>query len=862
MSTPIDILPFISPLTDPSLTEVDFSIAVDEWNEALGRILRYNASAFWTEIYYNDTLSRFLNDFLGEYASFRGKKDDIWVMELEHVVRRVFMIYKRLSETIDSIEASAASAMSTSNADDCDPGSILLDQGLVSTSVLLDLAGIFWSSDPETVSKVVGSILEHTPSLTSDFRHSTTTAVQIIRSIQKKFEKGVSGGAGKGKGKGKIAVRDNPVAAELAEATIDPQKRRDAFQYGIVLLDIAHALDALSSASLPLTSELRVHGQFLQSLSGCYNYTLPVLSKFAKEFPLDQDDIETLPTAALHLLRLKMLSIVHTILDAISVEHHPDLTQPVSESDASAMTDTICTVLMGVFEQSPMKEGMAPMDSAPMILDLEIHFNIADKLTEITAQSFGGENDRLMNLATILRNLREFNTATEDYIDAHNLKKSESLARHMSNVYLQEDKDRSNSTLHGDFHQDNHQHLDIRSASSEEDYVKRTVLISQLQDLFADLGEGFLEACLKVFNDDPEVVTMALLEENLPADLVTMDRSTARLPYHGSADMAVVQVPSAPTDESIQDVLATRRNIFDGDEFDMFSGKTVDRTKISRGKRGQATTDVVLDDKSFVEEHKSAILQAAEAMYDDEYDDTYDSMGLNNTSADFKLVDDIDANAEVKTTVSRAEMHIDPSIEYESVLINMYSGQKEVFNRSAEARRSKKRQELRNLTKMTDEQLEGWAIMFGRNPRKAEITQKYEFNGQQTVIESMEPVDKRRGGRMPFVEKNPTQGKQSQGQGHGQQQQQHQKQHQAPSLSSQKPTQRGSDKGKQGQQSQGQSQGQGQGEPQRTAGEQQAKKQTPKADPNARAKNERQKASKANHNRRNQHAKKMASMNP
>lgn len=45
----------------------------------------------------------------------------------------------------------------------------------------------------------------------------------------------------------------------------------------------------------------------------------------------------------------------------------------------------------------------------------------------------------------------------------------------------------------------------------------------------------------------------------------------------------------------------------------------------------------------------------------------------------------------------------------------MYSGQKEVFNRSGEARRSKKRQELRNLTKMTDEQLEGWAIMFGRN---------------------------------------------------------------------------------------------------------------------------------------------------
>lgn len=43
-------------------------------------------------------------------------------------------------------------------------------------------------------------------------------------------------------------------------------------------------------------------------------------------------------------------------------------------------------------------------------------------------------------------------------------------------------------------------------------------------------------------------------------------------------------------------------------------------------------------------------------MYDDEYDDTYDSMGINNTGADFKLVDDIDANADVRHTIGRAQM--------------------------------------------------------------------------------------------------------------------------------------------------------------------------------------------------------------
>jgi hypothetical protein len=58
---------------------------------------------------------------------------------------------------------------------------------------------------------------------------------------------------------------------------------------------------------------------------------------------------------------------------------------------------------------------------------------------------------------------------------------------------------------------------------------------------------------------------------------------------------------------------------------------------------------------------------------------------------------------------------MDPSIAHEEVLINMYTSNKDVFNRNGETRRSKKRQELRNLTKMSDEQLEGWAVMFGRN---------------------------------------------------------------------------------------------------------------------------------------------------
>ncbi|KAF9183821.1 hypothetical protein BGZ51_003731 [Haplosporangium sp. Z 767] len=856
MASPVvDILPFVTPVIDQTLTEVEFSIAVDDWNDALSRILKYNNKTFWTELLQNTSLARFLNSFLGEYATFRGGQGDIWVMELREVVRRVLMMYRRIAETISGQDASAVSASLLEDQECNDPGSVLLDLGVISTSVLMDLAGIYGSSDPEGVSKIISSLLQNAPGLINDFRTSTGTVVQIVRRVQKRFEKGVSGETGKSKGKGKgvsPAMSPEPSLLEL-----DQGKIAEAMQYAVALSNISYALDAISTASPLLAYELQQHPLFLECLISCYNYTLPALSKILLNSQVG-GQAKAQPT--LEFLRQRMLSIVNNILEGICKQHHPfaghsdalgaGTPADLDEDASAALTDSLCGVIIDLYEESPLQEHMTPMLDAPMILDLEIQFSISDLLTNIIAEIFKGENDRLSHWVVRLRDLREFNPATQSFVYEHNMRKSEKMAREMSSIYINHDKDRSGSTIISDA---NEQRIQVSpmSIDQEEDYVKRTLLISQLQDLFPDLGDGFLEACLLTYKDDPEMVTMRLLEENLPSDLAMMDRSTARsLPRRVEStptSMALVKV-STPEEHEEQDLLSTRRNIFDGDAFDVFSGNVVDKSKVSRGKTGPKDAAVVLDDKTFVAQHKSAILQAVDTMYDDEYDDTYDSMGLNSTGADFKLVDDVNLNTDegvTKNNTGRAQM-IDPSVEHEEALINIYMGQKEVFNRSAEARRSKKRQELRNLTKMSDEQLEGWAIMFGRNPRKAEIAQKYEFNGQQTEIERIEPVDKRRGGRLSMGDRSSASNK-------PQQQQQRaspsEKKPQAPKPQHQQQSKDGAHS------SQSQSQQQQQ---------QQQKRTNQPGGPSAqnRAKNERQKASKANHNRRNQHAKKMASMNP
>ena len=56
-------------------------------------------------------------------------------------------------------------------------------------------------------------------------------------------------------------------------------------------------------------------------------------------------------------------------------------------------------------------------------------------------------------------------------------------------------------------------------------HIHSASLISQVQDIFPDLGSGFIAKMLDEYNNDTEQVIAHLLEESLPAHLVGADRS-------------------------------------------------------------------------------------------------------------------------------------------------------------------------------------------------------------------------------------------------------------------------------------------------------------------------------------------------
>uniref|UniRef100_A0A8C6MNP1 Activating signal cointegrator 1 complex subunit 2 n=1 Tax=Moschus moschiferus TaxID=68415 RepID=A0A8C6MNP1_MOSMO len=172
--------------------------------------------------------------------------------------------------------------------------------------------------------------------------------------------------------------------------------------------------------------------------------------------------------------------------------------------------------------------------------------------------------------------------------------------------------------------------------------VELDSLISQVKDLLPDLGEGFILACLEHYSYSPEQVINNILEGRLAPTLGQLDRGLDR------------QVKPDPTP-----LLTSRHNVFQNDEFDVFSRDSVDLSRVHKGRsvRKEESARSLLNDKREVlaqrqryEQYSVVVeevpLQPGEGSpyrgddYEDEYDDTYDGnqVGANDADSDDELI--------------------------------------------------------------------------------------------------------------------------------------------------------------------------------------------------------------------------------
>ncbi|SAM07188.1 hypothetical protein [Absidia glauca] len=381
-------------------------------------------------------------------------------------------------------------------------------------------------------------------------------------------------------------------------------------------------------------------------------------------------------------------------------------------SDAEAIVESLSDQILAWIEQCGVDSSKTVYVDAPLLMDWQVEWQTAKRLEHINHDLFHDGSEQLSFLSLVLETqIQELATGIQ-----------QSWGNRIKKQQEQRDASRNNNEASAASTPNNHS---TTATASSADSIQRTSLISQVRDIFSDLGEGFVEACLVANNDDAEMVIMQLLEDNLPPSVASLDRSMERTtspkPSHTTG--------SAPQTTSILD---SRRNIFDKDEFDVFSGGIVQQNKVYLGKKNQGTTETLLENKKHTKDEKANMLRRIYDMYEDEIDDSYDSVNEMPGPVDLAAVDE---GGQAALEAVRAKKEVDPNAMNESELVHMYVDHPQVFDRSSATRKSAQRDALRKRTNMSDEQLEGWAIMFNRNPRKQRILDKYMlFDGSQEQV--------------------------------------------------------------------------------------------------------------------------------
>ncbi|KAH9478377.1 CUE domain-containing protein 3 [Psilocybe cubensis] len=270
---------------------------------------------------------------------------------------------------------------------------------------------------------------------------------------------------------------------------------------------------------------------------------------------------------------------------------------------------------------------------------------------------------------------------------------------------------------------------------------------TQVLDILPDTPVDYVKLLLAHdrYGRNPEKVIEALLEGT------AMSREQLEEDLQAAADLdyGAGNGHSEPVRDDTYKV-EQRRNVFDDDVLDL--------TQLRFGKKSAG--DEILRDRTFIEDMKADILRRAEAISDDEEEEGLDSFGkplpvAANSKGKGKAIDssgaiDLGPDEDEEDVIGlrvagdgedsdNSEAEDDEQEEEqtpESIIEQAYLRDPKVFERDAATRRSKARMDLKTQTGWADEQIEGWKVMLDRNPgRKDKLAEKYAFRGNEKGLD-------------------------------------------------------------------------------------------------------------------------------
>ncbi|XP_057348267.1 activating signal cointegrator 1 complex subunit 2 isoform X3 [Manis pentadactyla] len=555
---------------------------------------------FWCQVIFDETLQKCLDSYL----RYVPRKFDEWVAPAPEVVdmerclhRSVFLTFLRMSTHKESKDHFISPSAF---------GEILYDNFLFDIPKILDLCVLFGKGNSPLLQKMIGNIFIQQPSYYNDLDETMPTILQVFSNILQHCGlqgDGASTTPQKLEERGRLTPSDMPLL-ELKDIVL-------------YLCDTSTTLWAFLDI-FPLACQTFQKHDFCYRLASFYEIAIPELESAIKKRRLEDSKLLGDLWQRLSHSRKKLLEIFHILMNQICL-------LPVLESS--------CDNIHGFIEEF-LQIFSSLLQEKRFLRDYDALSPVADDVSLLQQASSVLDETRTAYILQAVESAWE-GVGRQKATDA----KDPSVAEDPNGVLAVAEPVSGLSP-----HPENLEQEECMGAAAAlgppVGGVELDSLISQVKDLLPDLGEGFILACLEHYSYDPEQVINNILEERLAPTLSQLDRTLDR------------QIKPDPTP-----LLTSRHNIFQNDEFDVFSRDSVDMSRVLKGKRKEENTRSLLNDKREVaaqrqryEQYSVVVeevpLQPGESLpslggdYEDEYDDTYDGnqVGANDADSDDELI--------------------------------------------------------------------------------------------------------------------------------------------------------------------------------------------------------------------------------
>ncbi|XP_058546760.1 activating signal cointegrator 1 complex subunit 2 isoform X3 [Neofelis nebulosa] len=551
-------------------------------------------------VIFDETLQKCLDSYL----RYVPRKFDEWVAPAPEVVdmqkrlhRSVFLTFLRMSTHKESKDHFISPSAF---------GEILYNNFLFDIPKILDLCVLFGKGNSPLLQKMIGNIFIQQPSYYNDLDETMPTILQVFSNILQHCGlqgDGASATPQKLEERGRLTPSDMPLL-ELKDIVL-------------YLCDTCTTLWAFLDI-FPLACQTFQKHDFCYRLASFYEIAIPELESAIKKRRLEDSKLLGDLWQRLSHSRKKLLEIFHILMNQICL-------LPVLESS--------CDNIQGFIEEF-LQIFSSLLQEKRFLRDYDTLFPVADDVSLLQQASAVLDETRTAYILQAVESAWE-GVDRRKPTDA----KDPPVAEDPNGVIAMVEP------VSGPFsHLENSEEEECMGAAAPLGPpvcgVELDSLISQVKDLLPDLGEGFILACLEHYSYNPEQVINNILEERLAPALSQLDRSLDR------------QVKPDPTP-----LLTSRHNVFQNDEFDVFSRDTVDLSRVHKGRRKEENTRSLLNDKREVvaqrqryEQYSVVVeevpLQPGEGLpyrgddYEDEYDDTYDGnqVGANDADSDDELI--------------------------------------------------------------------------------------------------------------------------------------------------------------------------------------------------------------------------------